>query len=235
MGFDLNKGEVIETGSSFNLDKGGSEAPLKVAGVGLGWNVNHDPDGPIFDLDVSAFCLGEDGQIPEMTDLVFFNSELTSKFQPDDEEDHPILQNLDLRPSSTDGAVFGAKNEICVTGPEDEDDAQDMIIVLDEVADHIKEIVIVLTITKFPNDEGKDRRTLDLDFSQVQECYCRVWDFDTDTPLCTYELDQNFGKEDAVVFGKFTKDGFNSWNFTAVGEGHVGGLSKLISIYANKF
>jgi tellurium resistance protein TerD len=227
MGFDLNKGEVIETGSSFNLDKGGSGSPLKVAGVGLGWNANDDKDGPVFDLDVSAFCLGEDGQIPEMTDLVFFNSNLTTKFQPDDDEE---------RPYSTDGAVFGAVDEIGGTeDDDDEGDAEDMRIILDEVADHIKEIVVVVTITKFPHDEEKDRRTLDLDFSQVEGCYCRVWNFEDDTPLCTYELDQAFGKEDAVVFGKFSKDGSNNWSFTAIGEGHVGGLPKLISIYANKF
>ena len=73
-----------------------SGAPLKVAGVGLGWNANDDPNGPVFDLDVSAFCLGEDDQIPEMTDLVYFNCQLRTKFQPDDEEEHPILQNLVL-------------------------------------------------------------------------------------------------------------------------------------------
>ena len=227
MGFDLNKGEVIETGSSFNLDKGGSGAALKVAGVGLGWNANDDENGPVFDLDVSAFCLGEDGQIPEMGDLVYYGSKLKTKFQPEDEEE---------RPYSTDGAVFGAIDEI--EGPDEEDadgDAEDMRIILDEVADHIKEIVVVVTITKFPHDEAKDRRTLDLDFSQVEGCYCRVWDFDNDTPLCTFELDQEFGKEDAVVFGKFSKDASDKWNFTAIGEGHTGGLPKLISIYANKF
>ena len=227
MGFDLNKGEVIEAGSSFNLDKGGSGDPLKTAGVGLGWNANDDPDGPVFDLDVSAFCLGEDGQISEMSDLVFYGSNLKTKFHPDEDEE---------RPYSTDGAVFGAVDEIGGTEEEDEEgDAEDMRIILNEVADHIKEIIVVVTITKFPHDEEKDRRTLDLDFSQVEGCYCRVWDFDTDTALCTYELDQDFGKEDAVVFGKFSKDGSNTWNFTAIGEGYVGGLQKLISMYANKF
>ena len=227
MGFDLNKGEVIDAGSSFNLDKGSAGTTLKIAGVGLGWNANDDENGPVFDLDVSAFCLGADGQIPAMTDLVFFNSQLTTKFQPEDEEE---------RPYSTDGAVFGAIDELEGSDDEDEEgDAEDMRIILDEVADNIKEIVIVVTITKFPHDEEKDRRTLDLDFSQVEGCYCRVWDFDTDEPLCTFELDTDFGKEDAVVFGKFSKDSSNNWNFTAIGEGHVGGLPKLISIYASKF
>ena len=55
---------IYQKGSSFNLSK---EAPsLKVAGVGLGWNTEAD-------LDVSAFCVGEDGHIPEMADFVYFN------------------------------------------------------------------------------------------------------------------------------------------------------------------
>jgi tellurium resistance protein TerD len=224
--FDFSKGEVIETGFSFDFNKADSEAILKTAGVGLGWRANDDENGPVFDLDVSAFCLGEDGLLPVKTDLVYFNSKLKTKFQPTDEEE---------RPYSTDGAVFGAIDETIGSDKEEEEgDAEDMRILLNEVADHIKEIVIVVTITKFPNDEQKDRRTLDLDFSQVEGCYCRVWDYDTDEPLCTYELDQDFGKEDAVVFGKFSKDDSNNWSFTAIGEGHIGGIQKLASIYSKR-
>jgi len=69
----------LEKGSSFNLSK---ELPsLKVAGVGLGWNTDAD-------LDVSAFCVGEDDHIPAMTDLVYFNSELKQVL---DGEDAPRL------------------------------------------------------------------------------------------------------------------------------------------------
>ena len=67
MGLNLNKG------GRFNLAK---EAPkLKVAGIGLGWDPNEEPNGPNFDLDVSAFLLTEDGKIPADEYVVFFNSD----------------------------------------------------------------------------------------------------------------------------------------------------------------
>ena len=69
MGFNLEKG------SSFDLSK---EAPsMSTGGVGLGWKTEAD-------LDVSAFCVGEDGHIPEMSDLVYFNSELKQVLDDED-------------------------------------------------------------------------------------------------------------------------------------------------------
>ena len=47
-------------------------------------------------------------------------------------------------------------------------------------------------------------------------------------------MSNDFGAEDAVVIGKFSRDG-SGWSFTAIGQGHVGGLGKLVSIYANRF
>lgn len=219
-GFNLTKG------SSFNLTKA---APgLKIAGVGLGWDANEDPGGPVFDLDVSAFLLGEDGQIPEMTDLVFYGSELTTQYEGE----------VDKRPYSTDGSVLGAIDEIGGGDGDDDDDdgdEEDMRIYFDRVSDHIKEIVVVVTITKYPNDELKDKRTLDLDFSKVEGCYVRVWDESTSKELCRYTLSESFGKEDAVEFGKFERNATGEWNFTAIGQGFEGGLLKFISKYAKRF
>ena len=97
---------------------------------------------------------------------------------------------------------------------------------------HIHEIVVCVTIAKFPH--VKDRRTKDLNFGMVDGAYCRVWNHETDEALCVFELDTQFSNEDAVVFGSFTRSGDN-WDFTADGKGYVGGLQKLISIYAKKF
>lgn len=219
-GFNLKKG------TSFNLSKA---APgLSVAYVGLGWDANDDPNGPIFDLDVSAFCLGEDGQIPEMTDFVFYGSEQTTILEGED----------DKRPYSTDASVYGAIDEIG-GGVDEEDgedeDEEDMRIYFERVADHIKEIVIVVTITKYPNDEEKDKRTLDLDMSQVKGCYARIIDDASGKDLCTYTLSDDFGKEDAVEIGKFTKNSSGEWNFKAVGEGYEGGVMTFINKYAKRF
>ena len=91
-GFNLSKG------SSFNLSK---ESPsLKVAGVGLGWKTEAD-------LDVSAFCVGEDGHIPEMADFVFYGSDSMTVL---DGEEGP-------RPYSSDLAVYGA-----IDAPEGDED-----------------------------------------------------------------------------------------------------------------
>lgn len=220
MGFNLSKG------SSFNLSKA---APgLSIAGVGLGWNANEESGGPIFDLDVSAFLLGENGQIQEMGDLVFYGSEITTKYGEETEE----------RPFSTDGSVLGAIDEL-EGGDDDEDeeggDEEDMRIFFDRVSEKVKEILVVVTITKYPNDEKKDKRTLDLNFGKVEGCYIRVWDETTGTELCTYSLSESFGNEDAVEFGKFAKNSDGEWEFEAIGKAHEGGLPKLISLYAKNF
>jgi tellurium resistance protein TerD len=196
MGFNLEKG------SSFNLSK---ELPsLKVAGVGLGWNTSAD-------LDVSAFCVAEDGHIPEMSDLVYFNSSLKQVL---DGEDGP-------RPYSTDGGVYGAIDEEEGTGDGDD---EDMWIYFDRIADNIKEVVIVVTIH---GDTGTK-------FNEVSGCYGRVWDQESEKELCRYTLGDEFGTFDAVEVGKFTRSG-NDWSFTAIGKGHEGGLMALIKKYAYKF
>ena len=198
MGFNLEKG------SSFNLSK---EAPsLKTAGVGLGWVTTAD-------LDVSAFCLGEDGHIVERTDFVFYGSD---NKQVLDGEDGP-------RPYSADGAVYGAID--VQEGDDDEEggDDEDMWIYLENISEVINEIAVVVTI----HDKG-------VTFSDVSGAYCRIWDQDTGNELCRYTMTDDFSSEDAVEIGKFTREGAG-WSFTAVGKGHVGGLGKLVSIYAHRF
>ena len=218
----------LSKGTSFNLSKA---APgIEIAGIGLGWKENEDPNGPVFDLDVSAFCLGEDGQIPEMTDFVFYGSTLKTKYEEEDDE----------RPYSTDGAVLGAIDEIGGGDDDDEEeeeggDQEDMRIYFDRVADHIKSIVIVVTITKYPNDELKDKRTLDLDMSQVNGTYGRIWNESTGEELCRYTLNEDFGSEDAVEIGKFERNASGDWDFTAVGQGYEGGIMTFIKKYAKRF
>ena len=46
---------------------------------------------------------------------------------------------------------------------------------------------------------------------------------------------EDFGKEDAVEVGKFSKDSSGEWNFTAIGEGYVGGIMAFIKKYAKNF
>jgi len=209
MALNLNKG------SRFNLSK---EAPkLKIAGIGLGWNPNEEPDGPDFDLDVSAFLIGENGKIPADEYVVFFNSEL-KMMTPEGE-----------RPYSGDGSVIGAVDAIDGTESEGDDD-EDMKIYFDKIWEGISQIVITVTITKYPNDKKKDRRTLLQNFGMVEDCYIRMWDDETGDEVVRYNLAEKFTTEDAVEFGRFVRVG-DSWEFVATGEKYTGTLNKFIELF----
>lgn len=207
-----------------NLNKGGrlnlaKAAPtLKVAGIGLGWDPNEEPGGPNFDLDVSAFMLTQHGRIPSgpagEAYVVFYGSE---------------YKNAEGRPYSGDSSVLGAVDAIDGT-ESDGDDDEDMRIYFDKVWEGIQEILITVSITKYPNDKLKDRRTLNLNFGMVQNCYIRVWDDESAQEIFRYDLKESFGKEDAVEFGRFIRSG-NSWEFVASGVGYEGSLSKLVELY----
>jgi tellurium resistance protein TerD len=209
MALNLNKG------SRFNLAK---EAPaLKVAGIGLGWDPNEEKDGPDFDLDVSAFLLSSNGKVPADEYVVFYGSELMMD-TPDGK-----------RPYSGDGSVLGAIDAIDGTESDGEDD-EDMRIHFDKVWEGINEIVITVSITKFPNDKKKDKRTLLQNFGMVNDCYIRVWDDENNIEILRYNLKEEFTTEDAVEFGRFVRTS-NSWEFVATGKKYNGSLQKFIDLF----
>ncbi len=209
MALNLNKG------GRFNLAK---EAPkLKVAGIGLGWNPNEEPNGPDFDLDVSAFLIGENGKIPADDYVVFYGSELKM-----DTPEGP-------RPYSGDGSVVGAVDAIDGTESDGADD-EDMKIYFDKIWEGVQQVVITVSITKYPNDKKKDRRTLLQNFGMVEDCYIRLWDEETGVEILKYDLKEKFTNEDAVEFGRFMRVD-NSWEFVATGEKYTGSLNKLIELF----
>jgi tellurium resistance protein TerD len=220
MPLNLNKG------SRFNLAK---EAPkLKVAGIGLGWNPNEEPDGPDFDLDVSAFLLADNGKIPADEYAVFYGSDLKL--------DRPLISDkpTDKRPYAPDltGSSFSVLGAVdAIDGTEsDGDDDEDMRIYFDKIWEGISQIVITVTITKYPNDKKKDRRTLLQNFGMVEDCYIRMWDDETGEEVIRYNLREKFTTEDAVEFGRFVKvDG--AWEFVATGESYTGSLNKFIELF----
>lgn len=194
------------------------DAPkLQIAGVGLGWDPNEEPGGPNFDLDVSAFLLGKNGKIPADEYFVFYGSELVG--------DYPEGK----RPYSGDSSVLGAVDAIDGTESEGEDD-EDMRIFFEKVSPDVHEILITVSITKYPNDKYKDKRTLALNFGMVNDCFIRVWDDDTGIEIFRYDLKENFSTEDALEFGRFYKVG-DTWEFVATGKGYTGSLQKLVDMY----
>ena len=205
----------LQKGGRFNLTK---EAPkLSVAGVGLGWSPNEEPDGPNFDLDVSAFLLGKNGKIPADEYFVFYGSELVGDYSEG------------KRPYSLDGSVLGAVDAIDGAESDGEDD-EDMRIFFEKISADINEILIAVSITKYPNDKYKDKRTLALNFGTVNDCFIRVWDDDTGIEIFRYDLKEDFSTEDALEFGRFYRVG-DAWEFVATGKGYTGSLQKLVDMY----
>lgn len=216
--FNLNK-----SGERFNLSKNdGGAGALTNMRICMGWEPNEDPNGPNFDLDVSAFMIGADYKIPDDGFFVFYGSDNTG-----------IDPEGNTRPLSQDGAMFGAVDVI--DADEDEsaaegDDQEDMLLNLSKVDPRVQQIIVAVTICKYPNDDKRDRRTLALNFGMVHNCYVRLVDENTGEEVLRYDLAENFSKEDAVEFCRIYRLG-NEWEFEAMGRGSEGSLPGLIESY----
>ena len=213
--FNLNKGE------RFSLSKA---APgLSLVKIGMGWDPNDQPGGPEFDLDVSAFAIGSDFKIPSDSYFVFYGQVRMGNSIKD-----TVEKDLD-RPVTQDGAIIGA-----IDDPDgrrsDGDDDEDMLIDLNKVNPNVEQIIICCTICKYPNDNKKDRRTLDLNFGQVEDCYIRIVDQNTGAEITRYDLKDQYTNEDAVEFGRLFRVG-DTWEFEAMGRAHTGSLQTLVDMY----
>lgn len=108
MAVNLKKGQKVD------LTKGNSS--LKKLIIGLGWDINRYSGSSDFDLDASAFLLGDTGKVTEDADFVFYGNtkhssgsvihtgdNLTGDGEGDDEQ---ILVDLSLIPSNISKADF---------------------------------------------------------------------------------------------------------------------------------
>jgi len=110
MAINLSKGEKI------NLSK---EAPnLKVALVGLGWDIKQYDGGADYDLDASIFLLDASGKCAHNSDFIFYN-------------------NL-----SAGGVTHSGDNR---TG-EGEGDDETITIEFDKIPDYVQKIAVTVTI-----------------------------------------------------------------------------------------
>lgn len=107
MAINLTKGQRIDVG-------------LQQAGVGLGWNPNTEASAQEYDLDASAFMLGENGKLISGEHFVYYNN----------------LESPDQSLKST------GDNR---TGEGDGDD-ETLIVKLDKVDPRVTEIIFVVTI-----------------------------------------------------------------------------------------
>lgn len=107
MAINLQKGQRIEIG-------------LSKVGVGLGWDPNQGT-GFDFDLDASAFLLGENKKLPKDEFFVFYNN-----------------------PLSPDGAVKSLGDD--TTGGNSDGDDETVTVDLSKVDPAIQEIIFTVTI-----------------------------------------------------------------------------------------
>lgn len=214
---------------SFNLSKGerfslSKAAPgLSTVRIGMGWNPNEEPNGPDFDLDVSAFAITSNFKIPSDSYFVFYGQVRMGNCVEDAKE-----KGL-FRPITDDRSILGA-----IDDPDgkrsDGDDDEDMIINLTKVNDKIEQIIICASICKYPNDNKKDRRTLDQHFGMVDDCYVRIVDEASGIEILRYDLAKESNSNDAIEFGRLFRVG-NAWEFEAMGRAHTGSLQTLVDMY----
>lgn len=214
---------------SFNLSKGerfylAKAAPgLSTVRIGMGWNPNEEPNGPDFDLDVSAFAINSNFKIPSDSYFVFYGQVRMGNAVEDKTE-----KGL-FRPITDDGSILGAIDD--PNGKRsDGDDDEDIIIDLTKVNAKIEQIIICASICKYPNDNKKDRRTLDQNFGMVEDCYIRILDETTGTEILRYDLAKESNSNDAIEFGRLFRVG-SSWEFEAMGRAHTGSLQTLVDMY----
>jgi tellurium resistance protein TerD len=108
MAINLQKGQRIEIG-------------LQKVGVGLGWDPN-ESTGYDFDLDASAFMLGENKKLPKDEFFVFYNNQ-----------------------KSPDGAVESSGDDL-TGGNSDGGDDETLMVDLSKVDSRIQEILFTVTI-----------------------------------------------------------------------------------------
>ncbi len=108
----------LEKGQRISMEKG-----LSLVGVGLGWDPNNGT-GDDFDLDASAFMLGENGKIPSDEYFVFYNNQ-----------------------KSPDGSVESTGDDQ-TGGNSDGGDDETINVDLTKVSPQIQEIIFTATIFK---------------------------------------------------------------------------------------
>ena len=186
MAINLQKGQRVSLDNS-----------MKLALVGLGWDTNRYDGGFDFDLDASAFLLGENGKLLRDEDFVFYN-------------------NLNGR----DGAVVHTGDNLTGDG-----DGDDEVIMIDfsKIPSEIKKIAICVTI----HDAEARRQNFGQASNAYIRIAKLSDEFDTvGEPVLKFDLEEEFSIETALVVAEiYFKNG--EWKFNAVAAGYQGGLEAI--------
>ena len=186
MAINLQKGQRV------SLDKS-----MRYALVGLGWDTNRYDGGFDFDLDASAFMLGENGKLLRDEDFVFYN-------------------NLNGR----DGAVVHTGDNL--TG-EGEGDDEVIMIDFSKLPPEIKKIAICVTI----HEADVRRQNFGQVSNAYIRIAKLANESDTvGETVLRFDLEDEFSIETALVVAEiYLKNG--EWKFNAVASGYRGGLEAI--------
>lgn len=213
----------LEKGERHDLD-------INVFHAGLGWDVREDATNDNdFDLDVSAFLLGDNKRVINDNYLVFYNSEL--RIRPnnpntivyDTEFSSNEAMRHESRPVDPELSVIGSIDDEDGATSEDGDD-ETMDINLSKIRSDVQEILICVSIHKW-----KERKQ---NFGQVERAYVRLYkpgQADGEGEYI-YDLTEDFSSCASVEFCRLYRKG-NEWKIQALGVGHKGGLEELVAKY----
>ena len=189
---------------AINLQKGqrvSLDNTMTHALVGLGWDINKYDGGFDFDLDASAFLLGENGMLQRDEDFVFYNN----------------LQH----PS---GAVTHTGDNL--TGEGEGDDEQ-ILIDFTKIPENIKKIAICVTI----HDAQARRQNFGQVSNAYIRIAKLADEFDTTgETVLKFDLEEEFSIETALVVAELYQKG-GEWKFNAIASGYQGGLAAICRSY----
>ena len=190
MGVNLSKGQRV------SLDKSMTKAL-----VGLGWDTNRYDGGYDFDLDASAFMLGENGKVTKDEDFIFYN-------------------NL----SGYDNAIVHTGDNLTGAG-----DGDDEVILIDfnKIPSHITKIAITVTIHDAVN---RHQNFGQVSNAYVRVAKRSSDDDMNGEELLRFDLMEEFSIETALLVCELYRHN-GEWKFNAVGAGYSGGLEALCHAY----
>ena len=187
MAISLVKGQKVSLDNS-----------MKLALVGLGWDTNRYDGGYDFDLDASAFLLGDNGKLQRDEDFIFYN-------------------NLESRNKAV---VHTGDNR---TGDGDGDD-EVILIDFTKIPNDVKKIAICVTIHDAAA-RGQNFGQVSNAYIRIAKM---ADEFDTvGEPVLKFDLEEEFSIETALVVAEiYLKNG--EWKFNAVAAGYQGGLEAIV-------
>ena len=186
MAINLQKGQRI------SLDKS-----MKLALVGLGWDTNRYDGGYDFDLDASAFMLGEDGKLMRDEDFIFYNN-LTSR---------------------NEAIVHTGDN---LTGEGEGDDEQ-ILIDFTKIPEDVKKIAICVTIHEA---EARRQNFGQVSNAYIRIAKLADENDAVGEPVLRFDLEEEFSIETALIVAEiYNRNG--EWRFNAVAAGYQGGLAAI--------